>query len=805
MARRYEIDELLWLRSSPLVTKPASLPPVEEWMGPLPERKPKDPNNQNETTTSNRRPSIIEARHFSRGSTSGKYSARLSQTCLYICSVGPLMDFKKKKKKKKQDIILGPPRTAFASASRIAGKGSIDATERPSRIQDSDESKNDRFNFREKFFKDRESGDLDKRDGKLGTFTNRRNDKEDWNNGRPRRAFGPDDLERKPRRNGEFDRWEGRDNIRERDPRDSTTFGNRDKDSRFFIRKDGQPGRSRLEGSWFRDDNHAQDSLEAEEEKPSIRTREWRRDRHGADRDWTRGAKFEQEPEWLDSTDREEPRPVHTQEDFEQWKQRMKAGSAQVQEKREPPSEPATSTLPKLETRPTDGEIFSSTGTPLQADATMERFFGLLNEAKPSPDIGSQSPVVEPTSSKKESVPSKSIKSSRFAGLFSPPPGTPTREPEPQAVSQSPADPDQEGFQRILQMLGGGAKSRNATPQNDTPQPQRPPSLVQAEQGRSALSSPVREHLHRQDQMAFNGSPARTTAPPPGLSPNPVQEPFKDPHVGEREHLLRLMQQVRISPVPNMPHGSQGPQSAGPALGMMNIPEMMSHPPGLPTPQKGPNFLDDPAIANMQRPDAADQLRRRPANGLPMGYFDDILFAQGNNLPMTPGGNRVPQGQGHPAMGIQRPPGFEHLPPPPGFGGQQLPPQQGAPGPLAPPPGIPAPNRGMNPNLMSNVLPIHGSLPPLNDRQGFPRGAGGNGAAAFGPPLGMMPPPGYMNMNGPPPSGLPPMPHNAEALMGLGGQGPFGGNPGPQGPPPSSRHLLDMFGQASGGAPGHFR
>lgn len=33
MARRYQIDELLWLRSSPLVTKPSNLPPVEEWMG----------------------------------------------------------------------------------------------------------------------------------------------------------------------------------------------------------------------------------------------------------------------------------------------------------------------------------------------------------------------------------------------------------------------------------------------------------------------------------------------------------------------------------------------------------------------------------------------------------------------------------------------------------------------------------------------------------------------------------------------------------------------------------------------------
>jgi hypothetical protein len=33
MARRYDIDELLWLRSSPLVTRPANLPPVEDWMG----------------------------------------------------------------------------------------------------------------------------------------------------------------------------------------------------------------------------------------------------------------------------------------------------------------------------------------------------------------------------------------------------------------------------------------------------------------------------------------------------------------------------------------------------------------------------------------------------------------------------------------------------------------------------------------------------------------------------------------------------------------------------------------------------
>lgn len=33
MARRYHIDELLWLRGSPLVVRPPTLPPVDEWMG----------------------------------------------------------------------------------------------------------------------------------------------------------------------------------------------------------------------------------------------------------------------------------------------------------------------------------------------------------------------------------------------------------------------------------------------------------------------------------------------------------------------------------------------------------------------------------------------------------------------------------------------------------------------------------------------------------------------------------------------------------------------------------------------------
>ncbi|KAI9375765.1 hypothetical protein BJX61DRAFT_492969 [Aspergillus egyptiacus] len=745
MARRYQIDELLWLRSSPLVTKPANLPPVEEWMGPLPNptvpRKPSD--NHNETS---RRPSLFENRHISRNSNS-------------------------------EDIVLGPPKTAFASASRISGKGSIDATERLSiRQGDSDDSKNDRFNFRDKFFKDRDAGDRDfsGREGKMGTFNNRRGEKEDWNNGRPRRILSQDEQDRKPRRNGDFDRWEPRD---PRDP--NSERGLKEKDGRFFPRKDLTPGRNRHEGSWFRDDN-AQDVADAEEEKASLRSRDWRRDRHGADRDWTRGAKLEQEPEWLDSTDRDEPRRVHTQEDFERWKEKMKAGSSQapMEEKKEAPSVQIPEPAPKFESRPTDGEIFSPAAL---HDSAMERFFGLLGDTK-QPQEMANSPS-EPAV-RREPALGKPVKSSRFAGLFSPPVGSPAREPEspvsaaktPPAANPSSTDADQEGFQRILQMLGG-ARSRNATPHNDPVQnlvqTSRPPSLGHAEQSRSPIT-PSGEQGQQPEQMHMQDAYVRTTD-------SQIKENLysQESQGREREHLLRLMQQVRVSPGNGPNPGAQNqPPSAGPAPGLLNMPDGIPNPPGIP-PMKGPSFLDDPAIATMQRSDV-DQLRRRATNGPPMGYFDDVPFHQGAQVPITPGGSRGPQAQGPPGMGIQRPPGFEHIPPP-GWAGPHLPPQQaGPPAPLAPPPGIPTPTRGVNPNYMSNVMPMHGNL-PMNERQAFPRG----------PPPGMMPPPGYING---PPGGFPPMPHNGDNMMG-----PFDGNPGLQGPPPSSRHLLDMFGQVGAG------
>lgn len=657
---------------------------------------------------------------------------------------------------------------------------------------DSDE-KSDRFNFRDKFFKDKDAPEreLERRDGKPAGLNGRRGEREDWNAGRTsRRGLGADEQDRKPRRNGEFDRWENRENARE--PNNDRAI--RDRDGRPTPKKDAQPGRAKFEGSWFRDES-TQEGADADEDKSQLRNREWRRDRHGADRDWTRGAKLEQEPEWLDSNDRDEPRRAHTQEDFERWKERMKAGSGAGQqapapeEKRELPTENYIAPQ-QPETHATDGEIFSHSGTHFMPDASMERFFGMLGDTKPnvpevsSPIVAEQTPKKDPLGAGMSAKPGKS---SRFAGLFSPPPPeSPAKEPEPQGPSMamlfgggSPANPhdaDQEGFQRILKMLGGGGnRSNNGTPHQGEPlQHARPPPLA---------------HPEQQPRVVTNVASPRDSLPPSEyMSPHEhpmAQAAAKDPQSREREHLLRLMQQVRGGPPSGLPP-QQSPPNVGVAPPPGLMPEMMPRPPPGLGAQKTPAFLDDPAIANMQRPDS-EQLRRRAPNGPPpMGYFDEVPFPpQGGQGPMTPGGSRPIQGLNQPPMPLQRPPGLEHMPPP-GWAGQH-PPQGNVPSPMGPPPGIPGPNRGFPPGMMP--------MPPR------------------GPPPGMMPPPGYMG--GPPPPGFPHMPPNPEAMMGVGpgGQAPFGpGGPGPQGPPPTSRHLLEMFGQPNGGdgrggmiGPGQYR
>lgn len=490
----------------------------------------------------------------------------------------------------------------------------------------------------------------------------------------------------------------------------------------------------------------------------------------------------------------------------------MKAGSGSAQPSAPVEEKKEAHVDEKPETRRTDGEIFSSnSGAQFVTDNSMERFFGLLGDSRPPPSGGleASTPNIADSIPKQDPLPlaGKPGKSSRFAGLFSPMPETdsgPSWEPHFQPPAQ-PQDPpnqpqlpqeqrgqlpeglpfpshsaDQEGFQRILQMLGG-QRSQNGTPNEaGRAQQQRPPPMMHPEQQGAALSPPSREAPHRHDHMS--------------LGPHsPMTQHAGNDQSLDRSHLLRLMQQVRVGPSP--PGNPQSPSTGiAPPPGLM--PEGMPRPPPGLSGQKGPAFLDDPAIANMQRPDS-QQLRRRPGNGPPMGYFEEMPPSQGNHGPLTPGGSRQ-HAPNQPPMPLQRPPGLEHMPPP-GWNGQPGPQQGNVQSPMGPPPGILTPGRGMNPNFPPGMLPMPGNAPPINDRQGFPRG----------PPPGMMPPPPPGYMNGPPPGFPPHMPPNPEAMMGA--LGPFGpGSPGPGGPP-SSRHLLEMFGQTNGDprggmvGPGQFR
>lgn len=710
----------------------------------------------------------------------------------------------------------------------------MDSPERTSlKFHDLDDPKTDRrAEFRDKFFKDRDYGDRDKdfdrRDGKHHLTNGRkigRDDREDWSGGKPRRTFGQDDNDRGVKRSGDFDRWGSRDF---KDNRDTQELGgertHRDREQgRFPNRRDPQARGRHDHQPWFRD-GETQDPAEPDEQKPPARSRDWRRGGQGQDhRDWNRPIRHEQDPEWMDSSSKPEPRESHTQEDFQRWKERMKTGAAHtpVESKKEAVVEVPAEEPKPAEAKRADGEMFSSFDPSLKLGDGLDNFFGIWGEPKPNQEA---TPLVSENRKEVQQPSSKPAKSSRFAGFFNAPNEPAPREPEP--VQPQPSRPvstdaDQEGFQRILQMLGGN-KSRNATPQAEemgnmrsTPPQQTP---IDFNKVPTSTASPLRDTFNRQEYMRF---PEPHERAPPGLEHLLAQKTPKETATTNRdaEFLLRLMQQSKISsPHAVQPSGPQVPVLQNP--GGQNIPDMQLRMQEMQMQkQKNPAFFDDPAIANMQRPEPADSrshLRRRPTAG-PSGYFDEMPFqgmSSGNHTPTGVSGVRS-QAAGQPPVLQRPPPGLEQVGSPwsnPQLQQQQ---QQQAPNPLmaragpgsGPGPG-PAnpPNRTMNPNFHPGPpISMPAGMPPPNDRQAFQRGgAGAAGASGFGPPPGILPPPGYMNMNVPPPSVFPPMPHTPDAVMGMPHGHPSHFPAGPQqgvSGGPSSRQLLDMFTGHGGGGP----
>ena len=583
-----------------------------------------------------------------------------------------------------EDIVLGPPKTAFASAGRSrADNRAVDSPSRATFTASEENAKGERQSFADKFSRDTARENRDGlREGRPENLRLRRDDNERWSNARaPRTPY--DDNERAFRRNN--DRELGRDNNN----RDTVKSGRGidsyrrtgDREGNGDDRRNGQ-GRGRHEPSWYREDEKLEGEVQDSSKERAVR--DWRdKDRsagRGQDRDW--GRRKDREPEWMDDPKAEEKEPVHTQEDFQKWKERMKAGNAAAQDT------PASPEPKSNHDRTASGKMKGKLETPLVLDSNFDGFFGMWGDTKKD----TITPSAEEQPKKASSKPSK------FTGFFAPKAESkPIQEPPQSAPlpAESSKDEDKEGFQRILKLLDQqqSSNSRNVTPFHEQP-PGPPPN------------SPPQQSLQESNPLEALLNPQS-------------KEQRPGPQSRDSEFLLRLMQQPQQSrptqqlSSPPGPYQTEMDQRSG-APGLLPFSNLMitsrenapqPAPSGFP-----PGFFPE------------EKTQRKPG---PQTFFDRPIPAD-NNVPPS----------------LQRPPGLDHFAP------QAPPQQQPQRAPMMqPPPGLPplmrGPEtmRGPNPNAFPPPPVMGGPGAGPGDRGQVPPPLGGR------PPPGLFPmgaPPGFM-------------------------------------------------------------
>lgn len=788
---RYTPEELLHLRESPLIQKPDGLPAIEQWMEPAPEQNQRkggrtQGGRNDEAAQANengQRPALFQPKHFTRHS-----------------STAP------------EDIVLGPPKMAFASSSRVPKMADANDKE-----EDAAEART--TNIRDKFFKEREE------QRKNGTLNGRRGreEGEGWTNVRGRKASFSEDPERPTRIGGRF--------TREADAEEPGP------------RRNG--ARGRFEQPWGRDSAETKDADGGHGS--------WRDRRDNRDREWARGGnnRIEEDPEWMDTPVKKkddigmgrfqrnnnkglewddgskDDKKAHTQEEFQRWKEQMKAGSAPVQEKENTPDP-----VPAKDT-PTSSKPI----TPMVLDG--KDMFGMwgaaVKQESPATTEGAPAPP-------KQRVPTKQ---SKFAKLFTPQEEQPQQlQPQPPPVQEpnfgalNGNSEDKEGFQRILQMLG----STNITTQSPSQgsAPSRKPSVFSPVETRSpdrdtvhVQPQPTRHHILRSREekagfiesvLAPRGTPTEFKGPHGAFGPfSPAGEPGQEQlrHEPRPEGGIRSPEERMPQPTPNNGLGNfgiQGLLSSQPPLhaaqlsrdrefllNLMTQPQRntppqpsQSRPP--PPPELFTNFMDTKAMP--------------PRGNPPPGLFEDRQFPE-NDVRYQPQPRRIPENPefenaarratrfnlpihlDDPAIaGLQRRNtadagmprgqmgnmGIPQQPPPEQMWNMKPPglhqPQDRPPN-MAPPPGFPAANNigGRGPPGFggpNNMPPFSASNTPLgHPGMNVQRGPPSNGPASAGPgpAPGMFSPPGHggppHGYFGPPPSGPPPPP-------GFGGPGPMG-------------------------------
>lgn len=468
-----------------------------------------------------------------------------------------------------------------------------------------------------------------------------------------------------------------------------------------------------------------------------MKPRDWRdKERRGArgpERDWNRGGKAELDPEWMDEPEPEIKEQKRTQEDFERWKERMKASNGATQD---------TPLLP-AEQRPSHDRTVSSAGTgvaktkvetPLIVDPSFDGFFGLWDKPKGGEELLGNT-AGNGVKSNVANTATKVSKPSKFTGFFAP-----KADPEPPkelpslplfTPSKDSSNEDKEGFQRILKLLdqqqtqGGKAET---------------PPRVQGQ--RDVPASPLiqsRGAGERNDLYSLLGA-------------RPSQE-NNGPPTRDGEFLLRLMQQPQQNrqDISQATVGGRRP-AQDTAPGPLPVPNLMMSPHD--TPQQTPSHGFLPAFFNgdeMQPRDKLNPTSGAERRGPPPGIYDQRQSAAG-----------APQQSGFPS-GLQRPPGLEQLPP--GYAQHLLSQRQN----MIPPPGFQVHARGQN------AFPP--GLTPGNPNDRLQYGIPSNNRG--------MAPPTFMGMSAPPPGF--PLPFNQEgmpfggfgdaAAFGQGGQGFMPGQP----------------------------
>jgi len=787
MAVRYTAEFLLYLRESPLCVKPLNLPPAEEWMGPPPEtfrNQPKTPLKNGDNlllNQENRRPAL------------DRNGSRVANP---------------------DDIILGPPKTSFASATSLR-----------SRLADNDKGtketdrldRNDRFNFRTRNDSDNTPDRFrDNRDGRNNGFRRRGDqdqDNEGWSTVKPRKSFGAEGAERFQGRMGGAgtDRFGGRNDrpIRERgEEREVGERRNRNQDNRDKEADDiDTPRRNGLTRGktdlWFKDgtssssNNNNNDAPLTQRERID-RAKSWRdrmpddkptNDRHDRTNDrnyerrWDRDQRVERDPEWLDEPAQEKAQG-HTVEDFQKFMESMKARNQAAKSEEEPAPAPAPVSNLLSESR-FEQEAQKVTSVP--ATEPKDKFFQAYGGS-----IDVTTPVNE-----KEAARPKAGKSSRFMAFLTPQEDsrTKTEPPTPAAPSQSngpaPDAPvqntaEKEAFQLLIQKLqksGMGPVLQAAGPPPQSLMMKFPePTPIPDAQPKSTVTSPDPFQQYggdRRDESRFRTS-AQQHPLQDILSPRQMVPPSQPPPVSRPEQALQDLLAQR--------HPNQSnPRMAQNSAAINNNTEflmklMQSHrdapePPRteqlmvrMPQPNKPlvniqdreQEYVRDRVINQPQQQQSQHQMRGQA----PPGFLDDHHF---HGHPQEPEHTRRPQ---QPTQILQRPPppGLDH----PMLGFQML---GGGNGGGADGRGG---NAGQQPQQLGGLPPQQRPMIPPPGLQGGPGGPRNVGPL---PGMGMYPPNFPPHLQGGP--GGPPHPSQGQFPPGPPpGPGGPDGMVGPPGPPP---------------------